>query len=81
MIPTIWREWGRLYRPRWPLEMALRSPRSLVRELVHKWPNPIEATVTVRGTFERWPRLPFQLADCVVRTGRWLRRICAHLGQ
>jgi hypothetical protein len=74
-IATLLREWGRPYHHRRPLEMTLRSPRALLRELIHKWPNPIEATVTARGRFDEWPRLPFQLADCAIRTGRWLRRI------
>lgn len=81
MLQTIHREWGRPYRPRRPLEMVLRSPHELVRELIRKWPNPIEATVTVRGEFNGWPRLPFQLADCVIRTGRWLRRVRSRFGQ
>lgn len=77
MIATLLREWGRPHHPRRPLEMVLRSPRHLIPELLRKWPNPIEATVTVRGRFTEWPRLPLQLAECAIRAGRWLRRIGA----
>ncbi len=75
MLSTVLREWGRPFRPRAPLELVLRSPRRLLDELMRKWPNPIEATITARGSFDSGPRLPLQLADCVIRAGRWLQRI------
>jgi hypothetical protein len=44
----------------------------MMRELVHHWPNGIEATADVHGPANDWPRLPFQLAACFVRTARFL---------
>ncbi|MCS6817795.1 MAG: nucleotidyltransferase family protein [Blastocatellia bacterium] len=74
---TVLREWEKPYHPRVPLEVTFRSFSLFVRELIRKWPNPIEATVTARGRFDEGPRFPLQLADCVIRAGRWLRRIGA----
>ncbi|HEY0380108.1 MAG TPA: nucleotidyltransferase family protein [Pyrinomonadaceae bacterium] len=79
LVPTILKEWASR-RPSMPerhrAPMAyLRSPAGILKGLRHRWPNTIEATVVVRGPFNDWPRLPFQLGSCVARTvklaARW----------
>jgi hypothetical protein len=35
--------------------------------LGQRWPNPILATVSVNGQFNSFPRLPYQLGNCLVR--------------
>ncbi|HXF03853.1 MAG TPA: nucleotidyltransferase family protein [Blastocatellia bacterium] len=75
IIPAVLREWGTPYHPRIPTEYAIRSPRMILKEIRHKWPNPIEATVTVNARFDNFPRFPIQLADCAVRAVHLIRRV------
>lgn len=75
IIPAVLRQWGTPYHPRIPTEYAIASPRMILREIRHKWPNPIEATVTVNARFDNFPRFPIQLADCAVRMTRLIRRV------
>lgn len=51
---------------------CLRRPASLPRAMRERWPNPIEATVSVNGPFNSLPRLPFQFANCLTRAARFL---------
>ena len=51
-----------------PMRSYLRHPRGFLSDLAHRWPNPILATVSVNGEFNRWPRFPYQLANCVARS-------------
>jgi hypothetical protein len=57
-----------------PLPMAhvLRHPSGLLEGLRERWPNAILATVSVDGRFNNFPRLPYQLANCISRIGRLL---------
>ncbi|HVS82092.1 MAG TPA: nucleotidyltransferase family protein [Pyrinomonadaceae bacterium] len=55
-----------------PMRSYLRHPRGLLSDLAHRWPNPILATVSVKGKFNRWPRLPYQLGNCLVRAGEFI---------
>jgi len=54
-----------------PLIFHLRERVGVARALCQRWPNPIEATVTLRGAFDARPRLPFQLGSCLVRFARF----------
>ena len=51
-----------------PMRSYLRHPRGFLSDLAHRWPNPILATVSVNGKFNRLPRLPYQLANCISRS-------------
>ena len=51
-----------------PMRSYLRHPRGFLSDLAHRWPNPILATVSVNGEFNRWPRFPYQLANCLSRS-------------
>jgi hypothetical protein len=78
LVPTILKEWASR-RPSMPerhrAPMAyLRSPAGILKGLRHRWPNTIEATVVVRGPFNDWPRLPFQIGSCVARTVKFAAR-------
>ncbi len=52
-----------------PMRSYLRHPRGFLSDLAHRWPNPILATVSVKGKFNRLPRFPYQLGNCLVRAG------------
>lgn len=71
LTPAVLKEWGTPFRPMSPLALHMRQPisrlRGLVEELPHHWPNPIEATMTVNGSFNELPRLPFQLGHVFSR--------------
>jgi hypothetical protein len=70
--PAVLRQWSTPFRPRAPLAPLLRQPASAWRETRHHWPNGIEATAGVRGPFNNWPRLPFQLGSILVRAFRFI---------
>jgi len=53
----------------------LRDPSGLLTDLRNRWPNPIEATVSVGGPFNESPRMLFQIGDCIARTARFVRRL------
>jgi hypothetical protein len=72
---TVLEVWGRPPVPhgfRVPMVEQLRRPWSVPGALYQRWPNAIEATVGVGGPFNSAPRLPFQLAEALRRTWRFL---------
>jgi hypothetical protein len=80
LIPAILKEWESLLpsmkqRHRAPIANYLRSPVGVLRGLRHRWPNPIEATISVQGSFNDLPRLPFQLGNCLARTAKFAARL------
>jgi len=78
MVPSVLKEWGggRITNGRrQPMQTYLQNPSGALQALRLRWPNPIEATVSVRGPFNQWPRLPFQIGACVARTIRFIRQI------
>ena len=80
LVPTILKEWGAplpsmTQRHQAPMANFLRHPAGLLKALRHRWPNPIEATVNVRGSFNELPNLPFQLGDCLARTAKFAARL------
>ena len=73
MVATVLREWGGPSLPhgrREPMATSLLRPADAVQGLLLRWPNPIEATTGLRASFNNFPRVPFQVAEC-------LRRIAA----
>jgi len=54
-----------------PMASYLRRPKGLWRDLWKRWPNPILATVAVKGRFNRLPRFPYQLGNCFLRAVRF----------
>jgi hypothetical protein len=71
--------WGTPFRPLLPVANSLRQPmnrfRGMLKELPRHWPNPIEATMTVRGPFNELPRLPFQVGHLFSRTAALLAQL------
>jgi len=62
-------------RHRAPMASYLRNPSGLLSDIRARWPNPIEATIYMRGSFNGLPRWPFQVGECVGRTLRFLTRL------
>lgn len=77
-VPTALSQWGKFQRPhgcRPPMKSYLRHPNFLIEALRVRWPNPIEATIGVRGPFNELPRLPFQIGDALLRTAKFLTHL------
>ena len=81
LVPAVLRQWQHPYATNQPptkhpipLSSQLRHPGGLWQGLRDRWPDPILATVSVNGRFNRVPRLPYQLANCIVRAGQFLVR-------
>lgn len=55
-----------------PMVDYVRHPRGLFADLLRRWPNPIEATVYVGGSFNQLPRFPFQIGECIARTAKFV---------
>ncbi len=55
-----------------PIADLLRHPAGLIDGLRQRWPNAILATISVNGKFNNLPRLPYQLANCMLRMGQVL---------
>jgi hypothetical protein len=78
MVPAVLAQWAVPFSKHTsravPMKLKLLAPRSTWSALRKRWPNPIEATVSMQAKFTEFPRLPFQLGNCVVRTAGFLAR-------
>ncbi|MGH9932982.1 MAG: nucleotidyltransferase family protein [Pyrinomonadaceae bacterium] len=77
LIPTVLKEWGSpspsmTSRHEVPMLGHLRRRKDLLKGLRHRWPNAIEATTTMNGPFNDFPRLPFQVCNSLLRFGSFL---------
>jgi Uncharacterised nucleotidyltransferase len=54
-----------------------REPGVLLEHLRRRWPNPIHATVDADRDFNRLPRLPFQIRNCLARGVNLLKQLSA----
>jgi hypothetical protein len=80
LVPTILKEWeskipSMTQRHRAPMASFLHYPAGLLKGLRHRWPNPIEATVCMNGSFNRLPRLPFQFGNCLARSAKFAAQL------
>ncbi|MFY9609931.1 MAG: nucleotidyltransferase family protein [Blastocatellia bacterium] len=55
-----------------PMATYFRDPRGLLRTLRVRWPDPIEATIRMRGAFNAFPRWPYQVRNAAQRIVRFL---------
>lgn len=71
LVPTVLSAWGTPSHSPGQIAAYLRRPlmllRGLIEELPHHWPNPIESTAALRGSFNNMPRLPFQVGHLFSR--------------
>jgi len=77
LLPSVLRQWSLAvhYMNSPTMAYCLRHPTQLPKALRLRWPNPIQATVGVGGPFNELPRLPFQLAECLLRSGYFVTQI------
>jgi hypothetical protein len=79
LVPHVLKNWNRPFPDYYPplsytrpLATYLRDPRGLVSTLIMRWPDPIEATIRLKGPFNEFPRLPYQIGNLLSRVGRFL---------
>ena len=79
LVPAVLKEWGTPFQSLGQVAVRLRHPvtrlRELIRELPHHWPNPIEATMTLKGPFNELPRFPFQVGHVFSRTAALMSQL------
>ena len=85
LIDAVLKQWGNLFQtdhlpvePRPLMADSLRHPKTLLREIRERWPDPIVATFNLSGQLNNLPRLPYQLAAFAAGAGRYL---IDHLGR
>ena len=79
--PALLRHWGRWSGPG-PSEPAatavvknVKNPFGMLGELLSRWDRPIRATVEMRGPFNDYLRLPFQVSYALLQTPRIVRQV------
>ena len=80
LVPAILKEWESLspsmrQRHRAPMASYWRYPSGVLAGFRHRWPNPIEATISVKGSFNELPRLPFQIGSYLARSAKFASRL------
>ncbi|HEY9232630.1 MAG TPA: nucleotidyltransferase family protein, partial [Blastocatellia bacterium] len=58
-----------------PMTYHLRHPAGALDAIRRRWPDPLEATIKLRGAFNQLPRLPFQLGYGLLRTAKFLAEL------
>ena len=80
LVPAVLKAWGTPFHSVGQIAIYLRRPwrarGGLGKELPRHWPNPIEATMTLKGPFNELPRLPFQIGHLFSRTAALLAQLC-----
>jgi hypothetical protein len=76
LVPAVFRRWqlGRGHIGTLPAAALLLRPADFLKALRLRWPDPIQATVSLGGPFNELPRLPFQLGECIKRTSQFVAR-------
>jgi hypothetical protein len=79
LVATVLRQWEtpniQDHRPPESIMKTLRHPLRVPKALVRRWPDPIGATIRLKGSFNQLPRLPFQIGDYFLKHGRFLMRL------
>lgn len=79
LVPQVLKRWGATHsihlsehQHQAPMRTYLRRPFAALKDIRARWPDPIEATIHLRGSFDELPRLPFQLGECFSRTAKFV---------
>ena len=83
LAPAVLRQWGRR-REHYLMQIAPAALREMntpgrmnvgsvdtptaFGKLYSRWDNPVRATARLRGRFNNWPRLPYQLGELLLRS-------------
>ena len=78
LLPAVLKAWevrSMARRHQTPMTTAWRTPVPALANLRYHWPNPVEGTIGMQGSFNELPRLPYQLGNCLLRTVDFLRHL------
>jgi hypothetical protein len=81
LVAAVLEQWELCFNPNYRdialAEMGplVRSPARLFKELAVRWHYPIRATMEVRGSFNQWPRAPYQFAAILLRWTEFPRQV------
>jgi hypothetical protein len=79
LLPTVLKHWEHPciidHRPPELIMKTLRRPMRLPKAALKRWPDPIGATIRLKGSFNALPRLPFQISDYFIHSGKFLKRL------
>ena len=82
LVPSVLKQWEKPFakdhgvaRHHAPMASYMKNPRGLFGDLLTRWPNGIEATVYLRGSFNELPRFPYQIGECIGRAARFVARL------
>ena len=80
LVPAVLRQWSSCFSPNYRelalgcLFSRLTRPGDLFQEVRWRWDHPVRATIQLNGAFNNLPRMPFQLAEVVLRSGKEVPR-------
>lgn len=80
LVDTVLKEWearlpAMMERHRAPMATYLAHVPGALKGMRDRWPNPIEATISVRGPINQMPRLPMQLGSYLGRSAKFVTRL------
>lgn len=79
LVENVLSHWSNLFpgdrlpmRPALLMANNLKEGRNIIKGALERWPDPITATFNLNGSFNNFPRLPYQVADFVLSASRYL---------
>jgi hypothetical protein len=79
LIPAVLKQWQKPcaadHHPPELMLATLRNRTGLLQALRDRWPDPIQATIWMGGSFNELPRLPYQLRYFQAQATRFLARL------
>ena len=78
LISSVSKQWSHLLEDRLPMRVrplmakTLRNRRGVLKGICERWPDPVTATFNLKGQFNDFPRLPYQLGDFLRSAGDFL---------
>ena len=76
LTKSVLKQWNTPYPTNLPLftvQIKNTGWKAAARAVARRWPTPVQATIDTNARFDRWPRLPFQLKNCVDRAMKLYR--------
>jgi hypothetical protein len=87
LLPAVLEQWQTCVNPNYrdlalaEIQPFFGAPKRLYAHLASRWRHPIRATIEVRGSFNNWPRGPYQFAALLLRSSELPRQIALLLAR
>ena len=80
LIKAVLKQWSRPIRERMYAEpslfLDLKNPLRFIKSAIKRFPpNPIQSTIMLKGSFNKTPRLPYQMGYYLLRVRKFLRTL------